>query len=169
MEKHITFHRASRARVFLSLILAAGVGLAALLSAGCGSDPGNRHQVSGEVSVDKVPLDSGSITFLPEQDGPAATGEIVNGRFQIGREGGPGAGSYKVVILSSRATGKQVPSRDDPSVLIDEVINTIPTRYNVQTTLRAIVKADGENSFPFALDSRPETAQRKGRGRTRNG
>ncbi|WP_422928653.1 hypothetical protein [Singulisphaera sp. PoT] len=152
---------------FRTLRPASAAAALALLSVGCGGGDGSRLPVSGNVVIDQKPLETGSITFLPEGEGAPAVGEIVDGKYEIGADGGPQPGAYKVVILSSKSTGKQVPSLDDPSVMIDEVVNIVPTRYNVQTTLRAEVKREGNNQFPFELTSLKETAKGKGKARSR--
>src|SRR5262245_46516050 len=57
--------------------------LSPILFAGSGCSPGNAV-VSGEVQLDGVPVENGSITFEPaDKKGPTMGGPIVNGRYEV--------------------------------------------------------------------------------------
>ncbi len=58
------------------------------------------------------------------------------------------------MIFARKATGRKVPDPDDPELMIDETINIIPARYNLQTGLTAVVQDGGDNAFPYELDSK---------------
>ncbi|WP_435007166.1 hypothetical protein P12x_004532 [Tundrisphaera lichenicola] len=86
-----------------SLATICGLSLIALL--GC-SDDGldKRYPVSGMVTYQGKPLESGSVTFLPEEGGGrGATGEITNGAYSLTTQNpGDGAfpGKYAVTVTS---------------------------------------------------------------------
>jgi hypothetical protein len=130
---------------------------------GCGqsADHWPRQPVSGKVTVDGQPLDSGEIAFVPGGDGPAAGGLIQNGKYAIGRGDGPVPGPHRVLITSAKPTGKKIKDEADPKVLYDERAETIPARYNAQSQLTAEVKPGGSNTFDFALTTGNEAAKPK--------
>src|SRR4051794_25743203 len=87
--------------------------LALLVVLGCGcSDPNGRQPLSGTVMLKGVPLDQGSILFLPSSsEQTQSTGAMIhNGTFQVPRAKGLTAGVYKVVLSSQEDTGKIIPS-----------------------------------------------------------
>src|SRR5262245_56431833 len=82
------------------LVVAAGA------VSGCGSgDELPRQEVTGTVTLNGKPLESGSIQFQPEEaagQGVAVSGGalISNGQYRIKRAEGLTPGSYKVLIFS---------------------------------------------------------------------
>ena len=148
-----SFPRSSRGR---RLALAA---VAAWIAAGCGGDGLPRQAVSGSVTLDGRPLESGAIAFQPTSPdgGGIAVGAVVQGgSFSVSRAEGPTPGNYRVSITSPREgkpTARTQAARpgdgDAPPA-----VETIPPRYNATTTLTAEVKADGGNTFEFPLKSR---------------
>jgi hypothetical protein len=135
--------------------VARGVALAvSLVVAGCADQGPTRQPVSGTITLDGKPLPSGSVTFAPLDGTTAATAEVHDGAYRIGRSDGPAPGRYQVEISAVQPTGKRVKHPDLPSETIDEVRNVIPAIYNVRTQLAVEVKPDGENAFPFDLSTR---------------
>jgi hypothetical protein len=132
--------------------------LLVLLSFGCSraeKGDGFAHEaVSGTVTLNRQPLDSASIQFIPAAPGtlPETSADIKDGKFEIGSERGPVPGSYKVLISSQSAAevrpgempGDPPKPRPDP----------IPAKYNTKSTLTAEVKAGGPNSFEFPLQTK---------------
>ena len=117
---------------------------------GCGRSGSARYEVSGTVTIDGKPLNSGSILFSPLGSGPTAGGKIADGQFLLARDKGPTAGSYRVEILAYQPTGRQIPDPDSPGKTTEEIGQVIPARYNVQSELRAKITAAGTNHFEFA-------------------
>jgi len=117
---------------------------------GCGS--GDRVAVRGEVTVDGTPLESGSIFFTPI-DGPKelqAGGAIRDGEYEIPGHRGPPVGKMRVEIWP----GTQLPD-DQRDLQATSPAAPIPPRYNAQSTLEAITKANQDNVFNFPLKSDP--------------
>ncbi len=114
---------------------------AALLS-GCGGSDVGRVGVSGTVTLDGQPLESGAILFLPKGAGPSAGTQIENGRFSIARGDGPSPGDYRVEIRSFRGTGRMVPDDDLPGQMVEFREQIIPARYNDASDLEATLSAD---------------------------
>lgn len=132
-----------------------GVGLALLASAllaGCGSTP--RLPVSGTVTLDGRPLESGYVVFRPtgKTPGPTAGAEIVDGRFTIEREDGPFAGDFRVEITAQRPSSRQVvdPETGRATTALEQYL---PTRYNQQSELNATIPAESAKELRFALSS----------------
>jgi hypothetical protein len=74
--------------------------LCLLASAGCGANVDPRRPMHGEVTVDSLRVERGSISFLPtgETVGPAATTAIAGGRYEFTRSNGPYTGTYRVKV-----------------------------------------------------------------------
>lgn len=123
------------------------------LLAGCSGGEAKRYAVSGEVTFRDRPLETGGITFLPENESTGASGgaAIKDGRYEIPAKNGLPAGRYKVMITSADA--KAPPDPDAlPGPAGPLPRDRIKPKYNVQTTLTAEVKADGKNTFDFIVD-----------------
>jgi hypothetical protein len=126
--------------------------------------------VSGTVTLDGKPVAQGIVTFLPA--GPSATaGEaaIADGAYRLRAADGLAAGPYRVSI-SAPVPAEAAPARKlarggprpDPTsgtgvaeapqdVPLRE---SIPAKYNAETTLQVEVKAGADNAFPFDLTTK---------------
>jgi hypothetical protein len=114
---------------------------------GCG-DSGD-GVVSGEVIVDgKTPLKKGQIRFVPTDAAKKpAEGEVVDGKYSVRVP----VGEAKVEIMSPKVVGKIRMMPDSPEV--DEVVEQLPQRYNVASTLTIKVTA-GEQQKRFDVQSK---------------
>lgn len=130
--------------------LACAVVLAATL--GCGGT--RRGAVSGQVTLDGQPVESGTISFIPAgaKHAPAAWSEIKGGRYSIPASQGPAVGPNRVEIRWPRKTGKKLPAVP-PAPETDEVVEAIPPHYNTQSDLKAEIKP-GANPLDFDLKRR---------------
>ena len=126
-----------------------------LLPLGCGTSGPDRAAVQGTVTVAGKTLESGWLAFIPTDGntGPTAGGTIENGEYSIPARLGPVTGLNRIQISGTRKTGRKIPNPAYPSVLINEVIEVVPTRYQADSTLQREVKP-GLNIFDFELDSR---------------
>jgi hypothetical protein len=116
----------------------------------------DRQAISGHVTLDARPLDSGSIQFSPvDKDGIMGGISIVDGVYQIPKAKGIPPGKYTVQIMSadkSHATARPAGAPGDVPPPLKE---RIPEQYNSKSQLSAEVKSGGENVFDFSLSSRP--------------
>jgi len=131
------------------------VGLVIIL-AGCGSTS-DRLAISGEVSLDGVPLDGGWIRFtsLEGQDLMASGAVIQNGRYSIPAKKGLRPGTYRVEMSSPDLAAPPVMVRDTPdSMGIPAAPDRIPPEYNVNSEKTIEVTIDGDNHFVFDIASR---------------
>jgi len=127
---------------------------AVLTITGCGGpSDGLAHQaVSGEVTLDGQPLESGSIVFVPiESEGTPTGGEIIDGSYAIPAKDGPTPATHAVSIYAKKPTGRKLPDPNNADEVIEEKYEIIPPKYNVKTDLKAEVKEGGENRFDFKL------------------
>ena len=119
---------------------------------GCGGGPEGPalHAVTGTVSFDGVPVDTGRVLYrMKEGSGLAYSAEIKGGQYTLQSE----AGAVSVEVTASRPIpGKFDTSNPDVEPRpIGEMY--IPEEYNSKTTLTADV-ASGENTIPFDLKSK---------------
>jgi hypothetical protein len=128
---------------------------------GCGASGPPRVEISGLVTLNGKPLESGSIAFIPDAGvvGPMAGGEIKDGAYRIASTDGPTIGSHKVEIRAWRETGK-VPvtgiagATGGPSAggTVANMEMYIPAEYNTKSNLQISVER-GENHHDFDLES----------------
>jgi len=102
-----------------------------LLVAGCGGD--GRVKISGTVTLDGVPIETGTISFHPADGaGPTAESLISEGRYALQ----VAVGKKKVAIEGYKVVGQEHVFPDDPtSPLAPKTEPIVPEKYNTQTTL----------------------------------
>jgi hypothetical protein len=129
------------------------LGVFLVATIGCGGS--NRAAVTGQVTLDRLPVDGGTISFIPVDGENRSPGwsEIKEGRYSIAAKAGPTAGVQRVEIHWNKKTGRKTralpPSRGE----IDEIAETIPARYNNLSELKAELKP-GQNQADFELNSK---------------
>jgi hypothetical protein len=139
----------------MALLLA----LTLLPTAGCGPRS-DRLAVSGNVTLDGAPLDSGSIrlTSIGGEKLVSSGAMIQNGAYQIPQEKGLVAGTYHVELSSP---DKQAPAAMDDGTPDGRGIpiapNRIPAAYNVDSKQTIEVTPDGDNQFDFNVISKPDS------------
>ena len=132
-----------------------------LFSSGCGPKSGvSTLPVSGTVKLDGAPLDQGVIQFEPQPPGGKAvnaTTQIKDGKYQFAAgPGGVQPGTYRVLI-SSLPPAAATPS--DPIKAMEQASQPPPpdriaTKFNLESTLQAVVKPAGANNFDFDVTSK---------------
>ena len=136
---------------------------ACVLVAGCGRGSKLRRlPLAGRVTFAGEPVEDGLIEFIPVDatPGPSFGGVVKAGRYAVpAAQGGHEGGTYRVQITSSRASGKtltvntQVFRPDGTKMEVPVMENFIPTKYNVQSTLRAtITRQASAAGIDFALE-----------------
>jgi hypothetical protein len=111
---------------------------------GCGQRE-EKATVSGSVTLDGAPLQSGQIRFVAvDGQTPTAGAAIAGGKFTTS----PPPGEKKVEISAPKVTGKQKMYDTPDSPTVDVVEELLPPRYNVQTELTMTVEpGEQENNF----------------------
>ena len=123
---------------------------------GCQRDPLGRQTISGNVTLDGVPLTYGSITFEPQQSKSTSSGAMIQeGSYAIAQAKGLPPGKYLVRISKVKPadTKNIMPGQMSPTGFIPGT-ELVPPRYNSQSGLTVTVTADGPNRFDFELKSR---------------
>jgi hypothetical protein len=94
----------------------------------------------------------GIITFVPQNgtSGFVVGTKIINGNYKIRQSDGPVIGLYNVQISSIQKTGKKIEDTSMSGLITDEMKETIPEKYNRQTTLAIEIKT-GNNILDFDL------------------
>jgi len=126
----------------------AALAICTVFAAGC--DGSKFAEVSGTVTVDGTPVETGSITFLPA-DGmtPTAGGEIKDGKYNVQVP----IGLMKVSISVPKVIGKKkiYPTPESPEMPITK--EALPERYNEKTELTLEVKS-GANPKDWELSGK---------------
>jgi hypothetical protein len=118
-----------------------------LMFAGCGSGKTLRG-ISGEVTFDGEPVESGDIQFLPEVGTPEGS-NIIDGKYAANVS----PGKMKVRIYASKPHPTQTTPNADPSAPdLPLMVEYIPAKYNESTELAITVEGDGE-THNFVLTS----------------
>lgn len=108
------------------------------------------------MTLDGVAIQQGSVTFQPIDgtQGPVAGGAIAKGRYGIAAANGPVVGRNRVEICAPGKSGRKVRvPMGEPGEMTDEILEVVPRRYNIQSTLTREVKL-GENVMDFDLTTR---------------
>jgi hypothetical protein len=113
---------------------------------GCGGGAG-KATVSGEVTVDNEPIKEGRIVYLT--DGQAGVeGKIKDGKYSV--QNVP-IGAAKVQIFYPVVIGVHKMLPDSPPV--EQYKESLPDRFNLQTTLKTEVKS-GDNPINWPLKTK---------------
>jgi len=133
-----SLHRRSRA-------VRATIAVVAMLVAGC--EKPNIGTVTGTITVDGSPAQSGSIAFFPvDRKSSTAGSEIVDGQYTAK----VALGAAKVEIRVPKVMGekKLYNTADSPKKKI--LAESLPAKYNDQTELQLDVQP-GENHQDYSL------------------
>jgi hypothetical protein len=89
------------------------MGAAVQVLGGCGSPPANRADVEGTVTLGGMPLDQGSIMFVPAEGtrGLVAGGPIDGGRYRLTGKAGVAIGRDVVEISAPERFSAMAPGR----------------------------------------------------------
>lgn len=116
---------------------------AVLLAVGCGESRPPTYPTSGQVSFNGVPVEDGTVTFLPIEGTPGSNvaAAIAQGAYATTAEAGLAVGSYRVEIDGFRKTGRTVRDLASPDrrlaepPLIEERVMYLPPKFNTQSEL----------------------------------
>jgi hypothetical protein len=122
-----------------------------LFFAGCtNSNPQGRLPISGEVTFNGQPLESGSISFDPigsQTERLQSGGQIVNGKYEIAAPQGLVPGEYQVRITSMIID----PNAPKDPVEPPKMISVVPPEFGSKTTQKVTVEKEKENRFDFKM------------------
>jgi hypothetical protein len=132
-----------------------------IITFGCGSSS-ETMRVSGKVTYDGKPIETGSIVFVPISDGtaPGAGGSITDGAYDIPASSGPLKDvKYRVELSAMRKTGRKlrnIMTTDSPTM--EETENYIPVTYNSKSTLQTTVTPENAGKQDFTLEAVKNTS-----------
>jgi len=108
--------------------------------------------VKGRVTLDGNPVESGMVQFFPEDNkNPSGKpGKIENGTYTAV---GVPVGKMRIVINAPIVVGKKKASDLPESPMIDEMKESIPDKYNTNSTLFRDIEP-GVNVFDFELTTK---------------
>jgi hypothetical protein len=133
----------------LSLLL---IGTSIVL-AGCGPHS-DRLPVSGKITLDGAPIDSGAIRFSSTgTQKMMSSGAAVNhGQYSIPAEKGLPPGTYLIAISAPDTSGKMIAARapDGRQVGLAPA-ERVPDEYNSDSKKTVEVVAAGDNHFDFDI------------------
>src|SRR5437868_6336627 len=100
--------------------------------------------VEGTATLDGTPIDGGAFLLqpLPGTKGANVGGTIMAGKIYLAGSAAPALGKHRVEIRWVRKTGRMVPIPTNPhgSERMEEIGETVPEKYNSQSTLEIEVK-----------------------------
>jgi hypothetical protein len=114
--------------------------------------PASESKVVGTVRLDDVPLQKGSIAWIPIEGTPGPGGGAgidKDGKYEIKQ--GLRPGKYRVEIRSTITINRPVRDTIFPSDLVDEEVSVIPDHYNSKSGLVREV-GRGSNVINFELE-----------------
>lgn len=146
--------RGNRRSVTRAVVCPVGLTLLiSLLAVGCGGErPGlKRVPISGKVTREGHPIDSGTILMAPASGGPGISGQITNGEYRFTLEDGPPAGKYKVTISAEPNYDKTFKGRRNEAPILpdDRFKKKMPKEGWKQD---AEVSGDPKQTIDFAVD-----------------
>lgn len=120
--------------------------------AGCSSGGPDIAYVTGRVTMDGKPLANAAVVFIPENGRPAGATTDADGNYVLnftqGRRGAiPGKNLIRVSTqreAQEDASGKPIPASRE----------TVPAKYNTNTSLEFTVEPKKKNVANFDLDSK---------------
>ena len=130
------------------------------VSQGCGSGGPDIAKVEGTVTMDGKPLPRAFVVFIPQGGRPAAAETDANGKYVLEFSGGrKGAipGKSRVEINTQRQA-----EMNADGTMVPGVKESVPAKYNKQSTLEFDVQPGKTNIADFALESKGRVVQEVG-------
>ncbi len=120
--------------------------LAITLPLGCSKT--STLDIHGKVTFQGKPLESGVICFVPtDGKGKTITADIKDGQYALKLS----LGQKRVEISSIGVVGQQQVMLGGQLQAVDVKKETIPVKYNQESTLRADISTDGSEELDFNL------------------
>ncbi|MEI7683402.1 MAG: hypothetical protein WCL32_00135 [Planctomycetota bacterium] len=113
-----------------------------------------RARVSGIVTYEGKPLETGAITFFPvDGKSPTAGAMIAQGEYSAV----VALGEMKVVISAPKIVGRRMLYANNPqSPEMDLTVDVLPERYNERSTLKVVfASAVEKRDFDLKKDAGP--------------
>lgn len=115
---------------------------------GCGFDPNPAATLNGEITLDGVPLSTGTISYFPIGGGDGGSTPIDGGAYQLT---GVPLGEVCFTLSALVETGRTI--RGPGGAPEPELVNPIPSRYVDQGIMHRVEESGVLN---FSLESDPK-------------
>jgi hypothetical protein len=125
-----------------------------VLLSGCSGNNQGRLSLRGTVSVNGVPIKTGTIIFAPMGDPAVIThsgAAITDGKYAVAADKGVTPGEYRVQIFASEDTGKVDMSSGMPVKIMRPLV---PPKYNEKSELTVSVAKGKSYDFDLAVDEK---------------
>lgn len=120
------------------------------LVAGCSSEP-SRVPLTGSVQYGGKPVPTGVVRLIAKDEkGVNSNASIKDGKYEFTAKDGPQVGKYQVQITWPKKTGRKINETEDQEYVQEEVIEQIPSKYNIKSELTLDV-TPAMKSFDFDL------------------
>jgi hypothetical protein len=109
--------------------------------------------LSGSVTLDGVPVETGQIVFEPQGSGTMTITQISSGTYQLPAERPAQLGKYLIRITADRPTGRIRPAdpRSQEDQATEELEQFIPAKYNSRSELFLELTDQSPDTHDFAL------------------
>lgn len=139
--------------------VAIGCCLLLLLTTGaCGpSDPLGRKAISGSVTINETPVESGNISFEPDGGGAVTSSgaNITSGKYSIERQFGLPVGKYRVrIYIPKPGTGGKVDEEALPGEAVAPPEDMAPPDWNYNSKRTIDVTEDGPHVYDFDIKTK---------------
>jgi len=117
-------------------------------------DPLGRRPISGTVTFNGAPLEEGSISFQPLEQGTTSSGAMIRlGKYAITRDKGLPPGKYRVVINAIKpGTGTYLPEGKMPGEEVGTPpVELIPAAWNTSSKNTIEVSADQPTNYKHEI------------------
>lgn len=139
-------------------MLLIGVSSMVFVASGCSKAKTlEKMAISGEVTYNGEPLESGEISFKPAEDSkvPPAAAIISRGEYKAEGRAGIAAGTYRVEIRAYDA-GDELPGIQRPPPMPGVIPmgrqNYLPEKFNTKSTLETVTIEAGEKNVVRNFD-----------------
>ncbi len=118
---------------------------------GCGADTGGRVPVSGSVTLNGEPLESGTIQFAAADGSQLGGATITAGKYEIPAAQGLLPGNYTVRVSSVQEAASSEEAPGDSSVAEAQNKDLIPAEFNTDSKVTAEIKEGSSNTFDLDI------------------
>lgn len=119
---------------------------------GCGPDTGGRVGVSGNVTLQGEPLESGTIQFVAADGSQMSGATITAGKYDIPAMQGLRPGKYTVRVSAVEEATDAAPEAPGDSTVADATNRElIPAEFNVNSTLSTEITSGSANTYDVTI------------------
>jgi hypothetical protein len=111
-----------------------------------------RGPIAGKVTLNGKPVAKGTIRFIAaDPSGVNVAAPIEGGEYSVPEGQGPTKGKYVVQFSVLSDKPQRVPNDDVPGQFIDQHVETLPSRYHVDSTIMLDYDPEQTRSFDYRL------------------